>query len=439
MMPAIFLPVAKARRASNLARVMSFRAPVDSIHTVSLSVSGKFEVVVRLIPPPPPPRPSVPFFDRHAGEHATFLTMEDEQLQQRPLDGLEDEDGVTAEAASYVRSDPPQESDGPPKVDSEVEVLHEKVTKQIIREGHGQKPAKYSTCFAHYKAWAEGTQHKFEDTWHEQQPVELVIGKEKKEMEGLALGISSMRSGERALLHVGWELGYGKEGSFSFPNVPPMADITYEVELIGFDETKEGKARSDMTVEERIGAADRRKMDGNALFKDEKLEEAMQQYEMAIAYMGDDFMFQLFGKYRDMALAVKNPCHLNMAACLIKLKRFEEAIGHCGIVLTEDENNAKALFRRGKARAELGQTDSAREDFLKARKHAPDDKAIGRELRVLAEQDKALYQRQKEIYKGIFGPRPEQKPEPSSRLVILWQWLLSLLCRIFRLRRQKAD
>lgn len=43
-----------------------------------------------------------------------------------------------------------------------------------------------------------------------------------------------------------------------------------------------GKARSDMTVEERIGAADRRKMDGNALFKEEKLEEAMQQYEMVM-------------------------------------------------------------------------------------------------------------------------------------------------------------
>ena len=42
----------------------------------------------------------------------------------------------------------------------------------------------------------------------------------------------------------------------------------------------QGKARGDMTVEERIGAADRRKMDGNALFKEEKLEEAMQQYEM---------------------------------------------------------------------------------------------------------------------------------------------------------------
>lgn len=48
--------------------------------------------------------------------------------------------------------------------------------------------------------------------------------------------------------------------------------------------------------------------------------------------MGDDFMFQLFGKFRDMALAVKNPCHLNMAACLIKLTRYEEAIGQCSIV-----------------------------------------------------------------------------------------------------------
>lgn len=62
---------------------------------------------------------------------------------------------------------------------------------------------------------------------------------EKKETTGLAIGVNSMKSGERALLHVGWELAYGKEGSFSFPNVPPTADVLYEVELIGFDETGE--------------------------------------------------------------------------------------------------------------------------------------------------------------------------------------------------------
>ena len=83
-------------------------------------------------------------------------------------------------------------------------------------------------------------------------------------------------------------------------------------------------------------------------------------------------------------------------------------------VLAEDENNVKAMFRRGKARAELGQTDAAREDFLKARKYAPEDKTIARELRLLAEHDKAVYEKQKEIYKGIFGARPEPKENRTN-------------------------
>ncbi|XP_021736171.1 peptidyl-prolyl cis-trans isomerase FKBP42-like [Chenopodium quinoa] len=365
--------------------------------------------------------------------------MEDVVEQQNPSLGEDGESDIVTEQATFVHGAPHQNDNGPPKVDAEVEVLHEKVTKQIIKEGHGEKPSKYSTCFVHYRAWTGSTQHKFEDTWQEQRPIELILGKEKKEMEGLGIGISNMKSGEHSLLHVGWELGYGKDGSFSFPNVPPMADIIYEVELVGFDETKEGEPRRDMTVEERIGAADRRRMDGNALFKEVKLEEAMQQYEMAIAYMGDDFMFQLFGKYRDMAMAVKNPCHLNMAACYIKLKQYDDAIVQCSIVLAEDENNVKALYRRGKARAELGQTEAAREDLLKARKYAPDDKAIARELRVLAEHEKSVYQKQKEMYKGMLGPRPEPKPQQTSWLALFWQWLISLFYKIFKQKTQKSD
>lgn len=326
----------------------------------------------------------------------------------------------------------------PPKVNSEVEVLHDKVTKQIIKAGNGNKPSQNSTCFLHYKAWAESTMLKFQDTWQEQQPLELVLGREKKEFSGFAIGVASMKAGERALLHVDWQLGYGEEGNFSFPNVPPRANLIYEAELIGFEEAKEGKARSDMTVEERIEAADRRRQGGNELFKEDKLAEAMQQYEMALAYMGDDFMFQLFGKYKDMAIAVKNPCHLNMAACLLKLNRYEEAIGHCNMVLAEDEKNIKALFRRGKARAALSQTDDARKDFQKVRKFSPEDKAVIRELRLLAEHDKQVYQKQKEMYKGLFGQKPEQKPKRLHWFVVFWQWLFSMIRTIFRMK-SKAD
>lgn len=108
-------------------------------------------------------------------------------------------------------------------------------------------------------------------------------------------------------------------------------------------------------------------------------------------------------------------------------------------VLSEDENNVKALFRRGKAKAELGQTDGAREDFQKAKKIVPEDKTIAKELRLLAEHDKAVYQKQKELYKGIFGPPPEAKPQRRNWLVVFWQWLVSLFCRVFKLQKHKAD
>eukprot|EP00252_Welwitschia_mirabilis_P001541 TRINITY_DN1140_c0_g1_i1.p1 TRINITY_DN1140_c0_g1~~TRINITY_DN1140_c0_g1_i1.p1 ORF type:complete len:372 (+),score=104.82 TRINITY_DN1140_c0_g1_i1:254-1369(+) len=327
----------------------------------------------------------------------------------------------------------------PPKPDSQAEVLHERVSKQVIKKGRGNKPSQHSTCFLHYRAWAETTMHKFEDTWQEQHPLELVLGREKKTMQGLAIGVAGMKAGERALLHVGWELGYGEEGNFSFPNVPPRANLIYEVELIGFEEAKEGKSRRDMTVEERIEAADRKRQEGNEFYKEEKLEEAMQQYEMALAYLGDDFMFQLFGKYRDMAIAVKNPCHLNLAACLLRLNHYEEAVGHCNMVLTEDEKNIKALFRRGKARACLGQTDDAKEDFQKVQSISPDDKAVRRELKLIAEHEKEIYQKQKEMYKGLFGPKPRPKPNKLHWLVAFWHWILSVLKAIFSFRKSKND
>lgn len=105
----------------------------------------------------------------------------------------------------------------------------------------------------------------------------------------------------------------------------------------------------------------------------------------------------------------------------------------------EDENNVKALFRRGKARAELGQTDAAREDFLKARKFVPQDKAIARELHLLAEHDKAVYQKQKELYKGLFGKSSEPKPEKKRLLLVIWHWLLSLFYHFFRRKADKTN
>jgi len=39
----------------------------------------------------------------------------------------------------------------------------------------------------HYRAWAQGSSHKFEDTWQEQHPIELVLGKGATTMTSLML------------------------------------------------------------------------------------------------------------------------------------------------------------------------------------------------------------------------------------------------------------
>ncbi|KAF9616108.1 hypothetical protein IFM89_028574 [Coptis chinensis] len=52
------------------------------------------------------------------------------------------------ENAAFVHGEPSQDDNkSPPRVDSEAIILHEKVTKTIIKEGRGENPSKYSTCF----------------------------------------------------------------------------------------------------------------------------------------------------------------------------------------------------------------------------------------------------------------------------------------------------
>lgn len=60
--------------------------------------------------------------------------------------GQDADEEIVTEGSSFVHNGP-QDDNGPPKVDTKVEVIHEKVTKQVIKEGHGEKPSKYSTCF----------------------------------------------------------------------------------------------------------------------------------------------------------------------------------------------------------------------------------------------------------------------------------------------------
>jgi hypothetical protein len=52
------------------------------------------------------------------------------------------DDEITVEETSFVHTEPPQDGTAPPVVTSDMEVLNDKVKKQVIKEGHGKKPSR---------------------------------------------------------------------------------------------------------------------------------------------------------------------------------------------------------------------------------------------------------------------------------------------------------
>jgi FKBP-type peptidyl-prolyl cis-trans isomerase len=50
-----------------------------------------------------------------------------------------------------------------------------------------------------------------------------------------------MERGEVARVSCTAEYGYGSKGNFSFPSVPPDAALTYEVEVLDWEEVDDGE------------------------------------------------------------------------------------------------------------------------------------------------------------------------------------------------------
>eukprot|EP00899_Mesostigma_viride_P023140 jgi/Mesvir1/400/Mv11291-RA.1 len=295
------------------------------------------------------------------------------------------------------------------------DLVHGAVSKQVIREGTGDaKPQAGSMCFVHFRGWLAESKTKFVDTW-ETGVAQLQLGgikdQEGRGLRGVKAALGSMRKGERCLLNVGPEYGYGKAGHFSFPSVPPDSHLVYEVELISFSSGEaEGKPRSMMLFEERLEAANAERLLGNAACAEADWAGAAQHYEMALSYLDEDVMFQLMETHAAQAQAVTRPCHLNLALCKLKLGEYTEAALQSTHVLTEEPNNVKALFRRGRARRLLGQTEEARADLTAAAALAPNDSGIKAELQLVRAEEAEAYRQQKKVFGGFLGKGPEGSP-----------------------------
>eukprot|EP01071_Lankesteria_metandrocarpae_P008134 Lankesteria_metandrocarpae@DN4879_c0_g2_i1.p1 len=245
------------------------------------------------------------------------------------------------------------------------------LTKTILEEGTGDKPENGHEVSLHYVGTLEdGTE--FDSSRSRNSPFEFVLG-QGSVIKGMDLGVASMRVGEKAVLKISPENGYGDA---AMGKIPAGSTLIFELELLSSQPVK--KDPQSMTTEEKIHEATAMKEEGNDLFKKGEVRSAIE------AYLQGEKYFDGFPEWPDSSQekskGTKLSLHLNLANCFIKTGSWLEAKIHATRALEMEPNNVKALYRRGLALMGFQQTDDAKQDLLRAARLEPKDAAIRKAL-----------------------------------------------------------
>ncbi|KAJ6729029.1 PEPTIDYL-PROLYL CIS-TRANS ISOMERASE [Salix viminalis] len=222
---------------------------------------------------------------------------------------------------------------------------------------------------------------------------------EDEVIDGLDRAVVTMKKGEVALLTICTEYAFGSsESQQELAVVPPNSTLCYEIELVSFDKEKESW---DMSTDEKIEAAGKKKEEGNVLFKARKYAKASKRYEKAVKYIEYDSSFS--EEEKKQAKALKVACNLNDAACKLKLKDYKQAEKLCTKVLELESRNVKALYRRAQAYIQLADLDLAEFDIKKALEIDPENRDVKLEYKTLKEKMKEFNKKEAKFYGNMFA------------------------------------
>jgi len=273
------------------------------------------------------------------------------------------------------------------------------VVKKVLQEAPegAATPEDGMIVTAHYTGTLESDGSKFDSSVDRGTPFEFTIG-QGQVIRGWDEGFASMKVGEKAILKISSDYGYGPSGSP--PKIPPNAVLLFEVELLGCKEKE--KERWELTDEERKEKATAIKEEGTKAFHEKDFSTAAFKYEEAGRFVFEDEEGE-FIPDDDKALYVS--CFGNAAMCHIKLGNWGDAVSAANLVLkTEgEENNLKALYRRGFARMKLGSLKEAKTDLMAAYKIDQKNSDIRKALAQLKKSIQENKQKEKAAFGGIFG------------------------------------
>ena len=105
------------------------------------------------------------------------------------------------------------------------------VLKSITQEGSGDFPKEGDEIRAHYIGTLAADGSEFDSSRKRGQVFKFVLG-EGSVIKGWDIGFAKMRKGEKAILTIASDYGYGDSGSP--PKIPGKATLKFDVELVDF-------------------------------------------------------------------------------------------------------------------------------------------------------------------------------------------------------------
>lgn len=274
------------------------------------------------------------------------------------------------------------------------------ILKRIIQEApadaEGPPPKGYEVT-AHYTGTLEADGSKFDSSLDRGRPFVFTIG-QGQVIRGWDEGFASMKVGEKAMLTIRSDYGYGPNGSP--PKIPGGATLNFEVELLGFKEKE--KEKYEMSHEEKQAKAKKLKTEGTALFMEKRFGEAARLYTEAAGYTFDEGPGE---HVPDDDKELYTSCWSNAAMCHIKTSNWGDAIASSDKVLDVEgyDKNLKALYRRGFAKMNSGSLKEAKVDLMAAYNVDNKNKDVRRAIAKLKDLNAAAKKKEKAAFGGMFG------------------------------------
>ncbi|KAM3966096.1 cyclophilin 40 [Aphomia sociella] len=173
-----------------------------------------------------------------------------------------------------------------------------------------------------------------------------------------------------------------------------------------------------LTLEQFISSIRDVKCSGNALFGEERYKAAARKYRKCLRYI--DVVQRRIEKIKDTGrrenftdnlTTSALQCHLNLAACYIKLEDFRMCVNCCNEVLELEPRNEKALYRRAQANYALKNYDNALLDLKLADKISPNNRAVQKLLGEVRITNKSYNDMQKQRLSKFFCDQKEKGNE----------------------------